>query len=104
MHTRLFDEDPIGGRRRLFHFDHETGQATIETQQEVEEIVEASKALHRYHDERTPFKHDMVQVASIPMSLWGELERQGIAQDQERLRKWLNDRDNQVFRTRPGRV
>jgi hypothetical protein len=31
-----------------------------------------------------------------------ELKRQGIADDPKALKKWLNDRDNQVFRTRAG--
>jgi hypothetical protein len=46
----------------------------------------------------------MHKVGSIPMSIYHELQKQGILQDEKRLKKWLNDPDNRVFRTRPGRV
>jgi hypothetical protein len=41
-------------------------------------------------------------VASIPLSVYYELKRQGIADDPKALRKWLNQSENQAFRTREG--
>jgi hypothetical protein len=33
-----------------------------------------------------------------------DLKQKGIVNDPKRLRKWLNDRDNALFRTKLGRV
>lgn len=104
MHTRLFDDDPIAGTRQLFHWDDETQSFTIETQQDVGAIVEGGKAQYRTMDERTPWKGDMHHVARIPMTVYAELVQRGITRDPAAMKRWLNDRDNQVFRTRPGRV
>ena len=43
-------------------------------------------------------------VASIPMVLYMQLHKEGIVQDEERLRAWINDSDNSAFRTRPGKI
>jgi hypothetical protein len=42
------------------------------------------------------------KVASIPLSVYYELKRQGIADDPKALRKWLNQSENRAFRTREG--
>lgn len=103
MLTRLFDDDPLTGTREIFHGD-EDGNVTIETQQDITDIVELNKAL----------MNDPVQwgegarVAQLPMSIYFDLKRKGIIDEDDpkgtRLRRWLNDRDNQVFRTRPGKL
>jgi hypothetical protein len=54
-------------------------------------------------DKRTKWG-DMSRVASIPLSVYYDLKRRGIADDPVALRKWLNDGDNRVFRTREGTV
>lgn len=45
-----------------------------------------------------------VKVGEIPLHVWMQLKDEGIAQDPQRLRKWLNDPDNRFFRTYEGRV
>ena len=75
------------------------GEYVVETQQNVSAIVEANK--RQYND--TPNKHgDLNKVATIPLSVYYELKRKGIADDPKALKKWMNDSDNQVFRTRAG--
>jgi hypothetical protein len=49
------------------------------------------------------------KVASIPFVVFAELEKQGITRgfqvlDMKRFKAFLNDPDNQVFRTRMGKV
>lgn len=49
------------------------------------------------------------KVASIPLVVFQELEKQGITRgftvlDNDRFKAWLNNPDNQVFRTRMGTV
>ena len=49
------------------------------------------------------------KVASIPLVVLADLEKQGIMRgfhiiDMDRFKLWLNNPDNQVFRTRQGRI
>jgi hypothetical protein len=49
------------------------------------------------------------KVASIPLVVFAELEKQGITRgfqvlDMDRFKAFLNNPDNQVFRTRMGKV
>lgn len=107
IESSFFNENPDLGIKRYFHYDTETDVVTIETVQDVTEIIETNKYLANAHDERTPWnKKGMARnkVASIPMSIYYKLLREGILQDQERFHKWLNDPDNRLFRTRPGKI
>lgn len=96
--TRIFSQDKASGITKYWHVT-DKGEYVVETQQDVSAIVEANK--REYNN--TPDKYrDVNKVASIPLSVYYDLKRKGIADDPKALRKWLNDRDNQVFRTRAG--
>mgnify|MGYP006213542651 CR=1 FL=1 len=43
-------------------------------------------------------------VASIPIHIYWDLKKRGIADDDEAMKRWLNDSQNRFFRTRPGQV
>jgi hypothetical protein len=101
---RVFDRDPLTGTERLFHWNEADESFVIETRQDVTDLVEVNKGIANQHDERTPWKGDMHRVASIPMSVYMDLQKRGIADDERALRRWLDDPDNRVFRTRPGRL
>jgi hypothetical protein len=100
---RLFDLDPLQKIRRLFHWDNSSDSFVIETQQEVTDIVEANKSLYSEIDARARYG-EMDRVASIPMNIYMDLQKSGIADDPKAFKRWLNDPDNRVFRTRPGRI
>lgn len=102
METRLLDVVPEMGITRYHHFDPATGLTTIEEQQDVESILEVNKARFN-EDDRRPGQ-EMRLVASIPMSLYMELDNKGIIRDPAAFKRWLNDRDNRFFRTSPERV
>lgn len=102
IERRLLDFDQATGIAEWYNYDHATGDITVESTQDVQAIVEHTKRLA--NDTPSGFKKDMHRVASIPLTVWMELEKQGIAGDQKALRKWLNDRDNLVFRTHHGRL
>ena len=72
--------------------------------QTVDNAAEDNKATFKQFDERADWKGDMHKVASIPMSIFYDLKRKGILDDPVAMKKWLNDPDNRVFRTRPGQV
>lgn len=95
---RLFSRDPATGITKYWHVKG-NGEYVVETQQDVSAIANANK--RQYND--TPNKHgDMNKVASIPLSVYYQLKREGIADDPIAFKKWLNDGDNKVFRTRAG--
>ena len=100
---RLFSTDADQGITRIFHFDEETQQAKIETQQDVTAIIEENKQEYAQVDERARWG-EWSRVASIPMSIYFQLKAEGKLDDQEYMKKWLNDKDNQYFRTRAGKV
>lgn len=107
---RLFDHDPLTGVTEYFVFDEDTGGFTIETQQDVEPLVEINKALYNDTGDYRRFGGELHRIASLPNVIVMELSKQGILTpagrilDDKRFRRWLNDPDNRLFRTRPGRV
>jgi hypothetical protein len=101
MDSRLFDVDPLTGITRTFHYDHETDTYTIQTEQRVDDLVEQNKSLA---NEDVGGYGEMTRVASIPLNIYFDLKQQGIIDDPQRLKKWLNDSDNRAFRTKLGYV
>lgn len=104
--TRVLDVDPDTGAVELFHFDDATGEVTLETQYDLEEIVEHAKAQFNSIDERANWKGDLHKVGYIPDYMWYEMRR--IYPDKQdfkaAVKKFLNDSTFKDFRTRPGRV
>ena len=95
---RLFDKDPLTGITKYWHVT-DKGEYVVETKQDVSAIVERNKNEYK----ETPNKYrDVNKVASLPLTVYYELKRQGIADDPKAMRKWLNDSDQRVFRTRAG--
>ncbi len=103
MRTRPLSLDPATASRTLWHEDHD-GIVVVETQQDVEAVVEDAKIRYNMFDEKSRWKGDMHKVASIPMPILMDLQKQGIIDDPKRFAAWLNDSDNGAFRTRPGRI
>jgi hypothetical protein len=100
---RLFDIDPLTGAKRYFSYDDDTGQCTLQTTRDVSDLIELNKLRYNSVSESARWGDGQV-VASIPLELLAELQRSGIANDQEKMRAWLNDSDNRYFRIRPGKV
>lgn len=96
--------DPIRKKITNMHIDSGGDSYVIESKQDVTDIIERNKARMAATDERT--RHgEWEQYAEIPTEVWyGHLVPSGIADNEKRLRKWLDDRDNLLFRTRPGRL
>jgi len=101
--ARLFDHSDESGLTEYFYYDPETQGFAIETRQDVSAILDVNKEAEKHFTGKN-FGDGWARVASIPMVIYMDLKRQGIADDPVRLRKWLNDRDNMAFRTRGGKV
>ena len=104
MTSKLFDFDPITGTKKMWHYDADKDEAVIETIFDINAIGEDNKAKYNSFDERANWNGDMHHVASIPMSLFYKLKAEGKLDDQAYMKRFLNDPDNRVFRTRPGDV
>lgn len=100
---KLFDVDPVTGTVQWFHWDEQSKgkEMIIQTQQRTDEIIETNKI---DYNEASSRWGDGQMVARLPLTIWGDLKKRGIIDDPKALRKWLNDPDNAVFRTRPGRI
>jgi hypothetical protein len=97
----LNDDSATTGIVTSFHYDADKDEAIIQKTQDVSGIIETNKAEFNAAPERWG---EWSKVGSIPLSVYYELERKGILQDQKALAKWLNDPDNRAFRTRPGTI
>lgn len=104
---RILDDGKESGMVETFFFDPTDNSFTIETSQDVTPYLDVAHAL----DTSAPARWgEWSHVAIIPNVILTQLIRQGILgpggaiQDDQRFRAWLNDRDNQAFRTRPGTV
>lgn len=103
MSDTLFDFDPI--TKIESHVHEEEGKLTVASFQDVEDIIEANKRLYNSTDERARYTAEVFNhTAQIPLNIWFELWRTGVAQDEMSLRKWLDNPDNKYFRTRPGKL
>lgn len=102
MDKKLFSHDEETGVSKIFHADGD--DFVIQTQMSadaVESIIEANKT--NFNDAEGPWGNGKI-VASIPIHIYWDLKRKGIADDDAAMKRWLNDPDNRFFRTRPGRV
>ena len=57
MRTRPLAFDPATATHSLWHEDHD-GTIVVETEQDVEAVIEDAKIRYNMHDERSPFKGD----------------------------------------------
>lgn len=101
--SKLFDVDPVTKTVQWFHWDEASRgkEMVIQTRQEMGEIFESNKldinnAESRWGDGKC--------VARLPLTIWADLKKKGVIDDQKALRRFLNDPDNRVFRTFPGRI
>lgn len=107
MDSFVLDVDPVTQHVQELHVDDE--QIVVSEEQDVTDIIDQNVSEYASTDERARFG-ELRKVASIPMSVFYELQRKGILAhngqptDQKKFAQWLNDRDNLKFRTRPGTV
>jgi hypothetical protein len=100
--SRIFDRDPIAGITRYFYYDDDADRVTFETRQDVTDIVEDNK--RRMNSAASGWRGDMHHIASIPLSVYYDLQEKGIKPGSPEFRRWLNDPDNRAFRTKGGKV
>ena len=101
MSKRLSSRDAETGINTSLNYDGTDDEAVIVKEQDVTGIVESNRAAF---DSAPARWGDMTHVGRIPMTVYFELKRKGILDDQQELVKWLNDPANAMWRVRPGSV
>jgi hypothetical protein len=100
--TRLLGVDPVSGVESYWHWDAASETYTIEdVDPNLDALIDLNKTLY---NEELNQRGDMRRIASVPMTVYQDLVKQGITRDPKAFKQWLNDRDNLVFRTQPGRI
>ena len=89
------------------------GGLIIETKVDLSNFIDATKKAYNDNSGKTgwgdnPLDHRN-HIASIPSEVIGDLNKKGIMRgyhviDMPALKRWLNDPENRVFRTRGGQV
>ena len=74
---------------------------TLQTTEEVSRLIDYCR--QREESQRFAQRDGLVHVAEIPVSVWERAVREGW-DNADGWRRWLNDPDNQCFRTWKGRV
>jgi hypothetical protein len=101
----FLDFNPELRTRKDFHADADGENFVLETTQDVEMILESNRSSRAVYGERQ--RHDsevLNRYASIPLTIYMDLLKQGITEDEQRMKAWLNDPANAHWRTRYGRV
>ena len=103
---RLFSADET--KVTVAH-DMGDGELVLETQQNVDDILERNKILQQEDANRTSHLKDFHLVASIPDGAIVELNKMGIMRgfavmDEPGLKKWLNQPENNVWKIYRGRL
>lgn len=111
MNFYTVDHDNGWGMRERVYFDAD--RIVTETVQDFRPTAERNKFEYNHYDgtsKSKAWRKDMVHVARVPLVVLEELVKQGILtrgykiRDDARFDNWLNDPDNRMFRTLPGRV
>jgi hypothetical protein len=101
MAKTIISSNPLTKRKTVLASD--TDAVRIYSEQDVTDVLEDNKSFYNSTDERARWG-EMTRVASIPTSVYYDLKRRGLVDDKEKFKAWMNDPDNRLFRTRPGRV
>lgn len=84
-------------------FDYQDGNLMFRHCEEVTPVLDQNKAEQNDGDGYTKDR-TMRKIASLPMTVYCDLVRRGIMDDEKALRRWLRDPDNRYFRTSGGKI
>jgi hypothetical protein len=99
MAKMYLDHDLASGVSHWTDTDEETGITRYGYDQDVTSILDWNK---REYNEAPTRWGEWSWVGSIPLALYWQWQQEGILDDQEELKKRLNDIDFRSLRTRPG--
>ena len=92
-------KDSDGIKKTMIWDDEDPSQFTIKTEQDIGEIVDGIA-----RDRDIPQTGDNRRIATLPVIVWEDLKKRGIADDDDAFRKWLNSSEATPWRIRSGTV
>ena len=104
--------DVVDGEVRTLHYDSE-GNIVIHCQTDLTDFIEHTKAQYNANPSKTGWSGEVFdpknKIAELPLAIINDLNAKGIMRgfyilDHKALKRWLNDPENRVFRTRGGEV
>ena len=115
---RCLSYDEATGKTEIYHYDAIENRSIIETVQDIEPILIQNRAEYNSFDENarwgSPSRqsqeifHHVGRVPDVILEKMPPEMRQGIMSGKglrgKAWKRWINDPDNRMFRTRPGRV
>jgi curved DNA-binding protein CbpA len=94
----LIDSDAATGAFSTFEYDAGSDMYLLNQGQRFDAIAEANK--REFNEDKRRHGDGLGRkVASIPLHLFFQMQKQGITRDRKAMARWLNDSDNRVFRT-----
>lgn len=105
LDKRLFNDGSAnGGMKEWFVFDTDTDRVQMVAEQDVGDLTDLNVKVQNEVFQRSMKWGDIARVATIPMALYNQWLLDKRTEDQGWLKRWLNNSDNRLFRTRLGRV
>ncbi len=104
--------ETVDGEVRTVLGDGEGG-IVIHSQTDLTDFIEHTKAQYNQNPGKTGWSDEPFdpknKIASLPLAIINDLNQKGIMRgyfivDHNAMKKWLNDPENAVFRTRGGQV
>ena len=89
MSRRLLSYDPESRVAQWYVSDPAEGKFWFETVQDCSPVVEDNKSRFNSIDERARWG-EWTKVASIPMTVYQNLMKSGVARDDQAMKRWLN--------------
>ena len=100
MAEKKLDSEWSGDLLRNVWYDEWKDTITFENKQWTDPILRVNKEKRKdWDDQKSAGRGEWHRIASIPLIVVEQLMKKGIWGDDERMNKWLNDRDNIMFRT-----
>lgn len=99
IETRLMEKDPVLGQTKLWHYDHATDEAWIETKWDLDAYGAAGVEAQKENDGKR-MGDGMEKIAQIPMALYWKLKNKGIFDDDRAFRRWFQSDEARPFKVR----
>lgn len=98
----------VGGIEEFWH-DSETGQVVIKKVADIEKTMDMVKEMHNQHTGRPNYSdsqgaHLVACIPLIVVELWKEQGFDWFQSTDKERRAWLDKPENEVFKTRPGKL
>jgi len=115
---RLLSYDAQTGKTEVYHYDEIDKKSIIKTSQDIEPVLRQNRIDFNSFDERarwgSPLRqsqetfHHVGRIPAVVLEQMPAEMRQGFMSGKglqgKQWKKWLNDPNNRMFRTRPGKV